>query len=368
VAPPAAPPPAAAVEDAPRDPAVQSAAGDPTAVRSNLPPRSVFQAGQIAAWVGDEVITLQEVTTAVTQRRKALPPGQRLTREEGYYLAKSVLNDLVDRTLVLQEVKRQLKKNYKSVTDGADKAWLEEELPPLLRQHAAANIYELKRKMTEKGESLDEQREAFRLNYIYQGFLMHTLGPKLTVELPEMIAYYNAHLKGFDRPAQVTWREVLVEVGRQGDRDAARRKAEAALARLRRGDGFAAVARAESDGPNKAEGGLWQTTPGGYGVAAVNAALGSLRTGELSGVLEGPSSFHVVRVEARRAAGPASFAEVQDQIKKAIHDEKVRRESTAYLEKLRQRTLVSTVFDAKPNLGVTRASATVTTPRRPAGK
>src|SRR5262249_23462872 len=72
---------------APRDAEVRSATVDPTAVRSDLPPRSVFEAGRIAAWVGDEVITLQELKVAVTQRRKSMPPG-RLSSEDSYYLAK----------------------------------------------------------------------------------------------------------------------------------------------------------------------------------------------------------------------------------------------------------------------------------------
>jgi parvulin-like peptidyl-prolyl isomerase len=357
------PPPAA--PDAPRDPEVKTATVDPTAVRSNVPPRSVFEAGQIAAWVGDEVITLQEWIAAVNERRKG-HPGQ-MSKEESYYLARAVLNEMVSRALVVQEAKHEAKnpKQFQQIVDQADKVWTDEEVPPLLRRYASPNVHELKRKMAEKNESYEELRESFRKTFIYQGFLMHKLGSKLSVTLPEMIAYYNEHLKEFDRPAQVAWREVLVEVGRNGDRAAARRKADAVLDRLRRGEDFAAVAKAESDGPNKRAGGLWETSPGSYGVDAVNAALGTLRVGELSGVLEGPSSFHVVRVESRRAAGPATFAEVQDKIKEAIHDRKVKTESEAYLEKLRARTIVSTVLDEKPansNSGVTRASAVLAAP------
>jgi hypothetical protein len=78
-------------------------------------------------------------------------------------------------------------------------------------------------------------------------------------------------------------------------------------------------------------------------------------------VIEGPASSHVVRVEGRRNAGPATFAEVQDLAKRALRQEKVMRESTAYLETLRGRTVVWTAFD-DPN--VTRASAEGTGPTR----
>jgi parvulin-like peptidyl-prolyl isomerase len=215
-------------------------------------------------------------------------------------------------------------------------------------------VYELKQKLAERDESLDEIRESFRKEFLFRGFLEHKIGPKLKVELPEMREYYAAHLNDFDRPAQLSWREVIVEVQKQPSRVAARAKADAVLARLRRGEGFAAVAKAESDGPNKSGGGLWQTTPGSYGVPAVNAALESLPVGRVSTVLEGPTSYHVVLVEARRPAGPASFFEVQDKVYKAIRAQKIAKESNAFLDRLRRQTIVTTEFD---DPGVTRTSA-----------
>jgi peptidyl-prolyl cis-trans isomerase SurA len=77
-------------------------------------------------------------------------------------------------------------------------------------------------------------------------------------------------------------------------------------------------------------------------------------------VIEGPTSFHVVRVEGRRAAGPATFAEVQDKVRQEIRQEKIRRESNAYLEKLRRETVITTVFD---DPGVLRASGERPTPQ-----
>lgn len=339
-----------------REPETPSAPSEPAAVRSEPMTRSVFEAGRAAARVGDDVITLHELKVAVAQRRKGMPTDRPLSTQERTMLARMVLNDLVDRSVVLQEAKHELKnqKNYKAIMDAADKLWMEEELPPMLRRQAAANIYELQQKLADKGESLDETRQQFRLEFLSRGYLEQKLGPKMRVDLHEMRDYYMTHLKDFDLPAQVTWREVLVEVDKSKSRAEAGRRADALLARLRRGEDFAKVAAGDSDGPNKAKGGFWQTTPGSYAVPAVNAALASLPVGRISGVLEGPTSYHVVRVEGRRRAGPATFAEVQDKIKRAIRQEKVHRESTAYLDKLRKRTYIHTVFD---DPGVVPASA-----------
>ena len=100
-------------------------------------------------------------------------------------------------------------------------------------------------------------------------------------------------------------------------RAVALRKANGLLEKLRHGEDFAKLAKKESDGPtaSRNRGGLMETSPGGYGIAKVNQALESLPIGKISDVIEGPDGFHIVRVESRRPAGPASFEEVQDQIR-----------------------------------------------------
>ena len=104
-----------------------------------------------------------------------------------------------------------------------------------------------------------------------------------------------------------------------------------------------------SDGPNKSKGGLWMTAPDSYAVASVTAALEALPLGRISAVLEGPTSYHIVRVKARRPAGPASFGEVQDKIQLAIRKQKIDRETSAFLTRLRKPALVWTDLD-DPNV------------------
>src|SRR4029077_16692257 len=91
--------------------------------------------------------------------------------------------------------------------------------------------------------------------------------------------------------------------------------------------------------------GLMQTSPGSYAIQAVNQALETLPLGQISGVIEGPNRFHIVRVEGRRPAGPASFEEVQDKIRPLLYNQKVTAERKAFLAKIRSKTLVSTIFD-----------------------
>ena len=309
------------------------------------------RAGETAARVGDEVITMRELTIGVKdQLKRHGVKASQLPREEINLLAQNVLANLIDRSLMYQEAQHQLKdKQMSKLLDIADKVWLETELPSLIRQNFVTSEHQLRTKMEESGRSLAALKLSHRQDFVAMLYVQEKLKDKMRVELPEMLRYYNTHIndKANFRAARITWREVLVERSKHPSPAEARRKAEELLARLQGGEDFAKLAKAESEGPSavKAQGGLMETSPNGYAVAAVNQAIETLPLGEVSSVIAGPSSFHIVRVEQRRPAGPASFAELQDQIRREIFNEKSTRERRQLLERLRANNVVATIFD-----------------------
>jgi peptidyl-prolyl cis-trans isomerase SurA len=330
------------------DPEVTTASTDPTVLRSDLKP-GIREATRVISRVGDEVITTQDIEAAAKERKRAygIREGQKLSPREENMVDTSVLAELIERSLLYQKVKREVKdpKHLKQLTDVADRVWREEELTPLIRKYNAANEYELAERLKQAGDSLEKRQDDYRRVFVVKNYIHHKLGAKMTVSLPEMLDYYNAHLKAFDRPAQVSWREIVIEVKKQRSRAAARQKTDAILARLRHGEDFAAVAKAESQGPNRKQGGLWETSPGSYGIAAVNTALETLPIGQISQVVEGPSSFHIVRVESRRPEGPAPFAEVHEKVHKLVFTEKSQRETDSFIAKVRSQTPITTIYD-----------------------
>jgi parvulin-like peptidyl-prolyl isomerase len=319
------------------------------------------QAGRAAARVGDEIITFHDLLFAVKEYRRRYQNAQPPTKEQLNDLASAILNNLIERSLLVQEAKRQIKnpKQIDKFMEMADRVWREEQLPPLQYRYAVETEQQLREKFKEEDRSLEAMHQNFRQDFLAQSFLHEKLKGRLKIELPDLLKYYNEHVgkHDFDRPAQITWRELVVAVGKSPKRDEALRRAEELLEKLRRGGDFAQLARTESDGPTSSRnrGGLMQTSPGGYAVTTVNAALETLPIGQVSGILEGPNSFHIVRVESRRAAGAATFAEVQDEIRPILSDKRFETERKALIAKLRQQTVISTIFDgteSDPNRAV----------------
>jgi peptidyl-prolyl cis-trans isomerase SurA len=309
------------------------------------------QASMTAATVGDEIITMQDLRAAIGEHcQRTHTPFASLSREDRNVVGPMILRRMIDQSLLIQEAKRTIKnKMYDKFTEEADKFWREEQIPQLEVEFQADNEQQLREKIKDHGRSFETIQQITRQTWMAESFLHAKLKDRIKVDLPELRTYYNAHFhdREFDRPAEIAWREIVVEVGRYPSREEARRKVEALHRSLRDGADFAALAKAQSEGPSRSreQGGLMQTSPGSYGVATVNETLQALPIGQVSGILEGPSSFHIVCVEGRRAAGPAPFEELQDHIRSTLLEKKYQTERAAYIEKLWKETTVSTIFD-----------------------
>jgi parvulin-like peptidyl-prolyl isomerase len=343
-----------------RDSHVVLASGEglPSAPRTRT--ASLKESGRAVARVGDEVITQHELTVALREeidKRPGLRQGQldgasELERSQLMnFLVRQALVNLIDRSILVQEAKRHIKdkKMLDLIYQEADKVFYEEEVLPLERQYSVDSEAKVKERLAEKGRSLDGMRLSHRQVYVAKSYMYQKLKDRIKIELPDLLRYYNEHLyqHEFDRPAQITWRELVVEIDKHKSRDEARNKAIALLEKIRRGEDFTALARSESEGPtsSRQEGGLMKTTPGSYAFKPINDALDSLPIGQISPLIEGPDSFHIVKVENRRPAGPASFEEVQDKIKPLLQVERMNKESEAFIQKLKQNALIETYLD-----------------------
>ncbi len=341
-----------AAAQAPRsDSAMQLASFSPDSLSDVARNHNWKEAGRAAGRVNDEVITLHDLVLSIKAQLIHRNPGHSLSKDELNMAAKAMLAHLIERTLINQEAKRVLKnpKQLDSLYEAADKYFQEEELPSLLRRYLVDNESQLKQKLAETGLPLQFLRQSSRQEFLAQVYRDKKLSDCRKVDLPEMLQYYNDHYrdKEYDRPAQVTWRELVVEKALHPTPADARRKADDLLAKLTRGENFAALARRESEGPSgiKAQGGLMQTSPGSYAVEAVNQALESLPLNQISPVLEGPTSYHILVVEGRRAGGAATFKEVQDEMRNKVMHQKMRKANEAFIMKLKRDAMISTIFD-----------------------
>jgi parvulin-like peptidyl-prolyl isomerase len=323
-----------------------------TASVSDRPDQPVGDVAEsIVARVNGEVILAQDVFNLI---RGQLAKAQQEMPAKDFpqyraMLIQRQLRDLIERQLLIQEAKRNIPDAIiKRIEAAADKEF-GKRIESEMRRMEVNTESELRRKMLENGESLDQIRDFQRGTFIAQQYLHTHLQPRLEVSREEMVDYYNLHRDDFKQQGGVVWSEILVTSENAGSPEAARQKAVELVNRLRAGDDFAELAKSESQGATAPNGGRWDlTAKGSYIVKPVDEAIFSLPPGKVSDPIEGPKGWHIVRVDEKQQGGETGFVDAQEDIRKAIREQKIAKESQQYMQELIRKAHISTVFD-RPN-------------------
>ncbi len=128
-----------------------------------IPAASKVPIGRPVARVGDEIITLPELTRAVKARLGELPPEASPSRRQVIALARSVLKAMVVRSLVIQEAEGALggPAKVEAATARIEGRWAERGLPDLLRREGAATDADLRARLAGRFTSPEAARDEF---------------------------------------------------------------------------------------------------------------------------------------------------------------------------------------------------------------
>ncbi|NOX79737.1 MAG: hypothetical protein GXP57_01350 [Deltaproteobacteria bacterium] len=184
-----------------------------------------------------------------------------------------------------------------------------------------------------------------RLKYLYFDFDRYMNNIKLADGAVK--ARYEAEKAKFIVPEQRHALHIFFKVSRTAGnqvREAEKKKAEAVLKLVRGGMDFAAAARKYSEGPTAATGGDLGFFSRGRMVKSFDDVVFSLKPGEISGVVESPFGYHIIKLVAVRPAFIRSFDQVKGEIAAAMKRQQAKaqafkRASAAYEDIIRSGSL-----------------------------
>jgi peptidyl-prolyl cis-trans isomerase D len=152
-------------------------------------------------------------------------------------------------------------------------------------------------------------------------------------------ADYDAHAADYARPEQRKARHILFKLpagGTAADTASVRDLAASVLARAKKGEDFAALARSMSQDPvSAAQGGDLGWFGRGAMVKPFDDAVFNTPPGQFADVVETDFGFHVLQVTDARAAGSSPFEEVKDAIRKRLELQKAQDLSVAEAQRLK---------------------------------
>ncbi len=285
--------------------------------------RGVRKAPAVAATVNGEPIYTAEVDRYVREigARFGVDFSKKEAAGQRAQVAKSVLDQLIERTLLLQEARR------------TGQLAGEAEVDSRLREIAASfpSPEEFERALHRQGLSRAELRERVRFELTVRRLFDRVSAP--AVSEGEARAYFEAHRAAFDEPERVRVRHILL-----------RTEAEArmALARLRAGEPFDQLARELSQDPGSRDrGGDVGFVARGQTVPEFEQAAFALKPGELGGPVQTAFGYHVLQVTEKRPAKAATWEGVRGQVLQQLRETKRREAFQAWVQQLRAKAKIA---------------------------
>lgn len=307
-----------------------------------------FSSLNIAAVVDDQVILLEDVLASIRPsleaKKKMLPPQQyKMFEEQQVQMA---IRGKIQQAIIINELKRKLPKpEVMERIRSAAEADFEKYMTRIAHQNGLKSRDELVEQLKREGSDLAVLRSSFVDNMVAQQYLQSLVQPKLREPTREdMEEFYNENIDKWSQQAGVVWRNIEIKKG--SDPAAARDRIDEIKRELDSGADFAAMAKSNSQSPTAAAGGLWsRTSKGSYADPAVDAAIFSVPVGQVSDVIDGKSSYHIVLVEERTDGGPKPFVEVQEQIRNRLRGQQMERVRRQIVDEFKENHQVISMFD-----------------------
>jgi hypothetical protein len=341
---PSQPPPAASQPMQPNlgAPNVQVLPGEPKDVPDS----------QIVAKIGTEAVLRSDIkamTYAVLQQKKLDVPADQM--EQFFTMAeRPLLKQLVEMKLVYNDAIHNIPaEGMKKIQAGINDSFDKEQLPQLLTTYGVSTRQELEAKLRERGSSIETERRSFFEKNLYSGWMHEKIKRDQEISAAEILGYYTQHTADYEFPAQARWEELMVSFSHVTDKQAAFDTIAGMGNDVMRGAALAEIAKAKSDGLTAANGGVFDwTTQGSLAAKQVDAAVFQLPVGKLSQIIETDRGYHIIRVVERKDAGRKSFEDTQSEIKKKLKEQNLDRQVKTYLDDLRKKTPIWTIFDNQP--------------------
>jgi peptidyl-prolyl cis-trans isomerase SurA len=283
----------------------------------------------IVARVNDQVISTSDYDRAVQDLDQQAQQHQ-WTQQQLYEQKANLLRDLIDQQLLLSRGKQ---------LDITGETELVRQMDEMRKQYHLDSMEDLQKAAEAQGVSWEDFKANMRNHIIAQQVIRDEVGAHINITPSEVQAYYNAHKQDFDQPEQVQLSEILIPTANPDDAAQvaeAKKKADDAEAKLKGGEDFAALAKAESSGVTAANGGDLGDFKRGQLAKVLEDQTFDLKPGQYTEPIRTKQGFVILKVTEHTPGGIAPLKDVEPQVENEIGMSKMNPALREYMTKLRE--------------------------------
>jgi peptidyl-prolyl cis-trans isomerase SurA len=127
---------------------------------------------------------------------------------------------------------------------------------------------------------------------------------------------------------------------KKGGSEAAYKRAETALSKLRSGENFETLAQQFSEDPNFSAGGALGTFKSGEFIPEIEEAISSLKVGETTSIVKSRLGFHIVKLTTKKLTPDPKFEKQKDRIKAQLLETSFKRQLRLWLQNKRDDSFI----------------------------
>jgi parvulin-like peptidyl-prolyl isomerase len=201
--------------------------------------------------------------------------------------------------------------------------------------------------LKQEGLTLADLRRNLERQMLVQQVQRVEILEKISITDPEARAYYDLHRQEFTAPAEITLREILLEVTTTdrgvnvAEDDEVRDRAQEIRKRLVTGEPFPRLAGEFSAAASKANGGLIGPLHAEELAPTLRDLLAKMQVGDVTEPLRTQRGYQILKLESRTESKVRSFEEARGDIGNKIGEQKLRGEREKYLDRLRAQATIT---------------------------
>jgi peptidyl-prolyl cis-trans isomerase SurA len=330
----------------PNEPQQQVALPTPTAITPN---GTVVE--DVVARVNDRIISRSDMERS-EQQLAAENQQNQVSPEDAADRRKNLLRDMVDQQLLLSRAKE--------LGLNAD-AEVIRRLDEIRKQNHMDSMEDLEKAARQQGVSFEDFKANIRNGILTQQVVRDEVGRHLQMTQGQEQAFYDAHKNEFSQPEQVRLSEILVPTPADAT-DAlvaqAKTKADGISEKIKAGETFEDLAKANSGGPTASQGGDLGLFKRGALAKVLEDQTFSLPAGGVTAPIRTRQGFVILKVTEHQQPGVPPLKDIEPQIQEAMYMQQMQPALRTYLTKLREDAYI----DIKPGFVDSGASPRQTKP------
>ena len=319
---------------------------------------------EIIARVNNAIITRSELIKSLDQTKQEVHEKfgtGTAAEEEQKKRNKDILRDMIDQQLLVQKAQDL------GITGDTE---VIKRLDEIRKSMNLDSMEALQKAAEAQGVSYEDFKQNLKNQIVTQQVIQREVGSHVQVKPEEVKQFYDEHQAEFTRAEMVRLSEILVSTQQpsidknnptppDAERlEAAQKKAEEALAAIRKGEPFEEVAKKYSEGPSAAQGGDLGAFKRGTMARELEDRTFAMKPGEVTDVIRTKQGFVILKVTEHSPAGVPPMKTVEPNIQEAIYFQKLQPALREYLTKLREQAYI----DIKPGFVDSGASPNQTAP------